>query len=186
MRPRQFVGGGADARVLQWRDQLREPAARQSHVGIGEHENFEIGRQRFYCAAQVENLLAAILGRAGDHDVDGLRACGFHALDDFQRRVETCGQREVNFVVGVLKTGERREVIFEPALISFAGADQRRCRSVKAGVGREAAPHHAEPLESIPERIDTKCDLHHDQNVEEGGHSARIARIRRVAATFAD
>ena len=158
----------------------------KSHVGIREDEHFEIRRQRFHCAAQIENLLAAIFGRPGNHDVNRLRAGGFYALDDFQRRVEACGQREINFVVGVLEASERREIVFKAALISFAGADQRSGWRVETGVRREAAPHHAKPLESIPERIDAKRNLGYDQDVEEGGHSARIARIRGVAAIFAD
>jgi hypothetical protein len=76
--------------------------------------------------------------------------------------------------------------VVEHAFISFARAYQRGSWRVEAGMRREAAPHHAKPLESIPERIDSKCDLRYDQDVEEGGHNARIARMGRVAAIFAD
>src|SRR4029077_691918 len=129
------IGGGrADAHILQRRDEFGKPSARQPHVGIGKNENFEIGGDRIDSAAQIKNLLAAILGRSGDHDVNRLRARGLYALDDLQRWIEACGQRKIDFVVGVLEAGERREIIFEPPLNSLAGTYQRRSGSVKSRV----------------------------------------------------
>ena len=58
------AGGGADAGVLQRRDQLPQPAAREAHVGIGENQHFNILGQRFDGLPQVEHLFAAILRRA--------------------------------------------------------------------------------------------------------------------------
>src|ERR1700741_101137 len=146
------IGGGrADAYVLERRNEFGKPSARQPHVGIGKNENFEIGRDRIDGAAKIKNLLAATLGRPGDYNVNRLRARGFYALDDLQRRIEARGQRKIDFVVGILEAGERREIIFEPALNSLAGTYQRSSGSVKSCVRREPAPHHSKPLEAVPE-----------------------------------
>src|SRR6202050_3149090 len=59
-------GGGANAGVLKRSNEFREPSTRETHVGIGEDENFEFFGQRLYRAAQVEHFLATILRWPGD------------------------------------------------------------------------------------------------------------------------
>ena len=171
--------GGADARILQRRYQLGEPAFREAHVGIGEDDNFEIFGERFHRAAEVMHLLAAILGGACNHNVHGPLAGGLDSLDDFERGIEAGGEREINLVVRVVESGERRQVVFKPRLDTFARANQRRDRCVKSRMRREPSTHETEPFVTVPERVEPQRNLHHDQEIEEIEHFRENSKKRR-------
>ena len=137
--------------------------------------------ERFHRAAQIMHFLAAILGGAGNHDMHGPLAGGFHSLDDFERGIEAGSERKIDLVVRVVKSRERHQIVFKPGLDAFARTNQRRDRRVKSRMRREPSPHQTEPLVTVPERVEPQRDLHHDQKIEKVEHCRENSKKRRAA-----
>src|SRR4029077_14999734 len=93
-----------------------------------------------------------------------------HALDDFQRGVEACGEREVDFVIREIELRECSEIVFESDFGALARADQRGDGRVESGVRAETPADHLQPREAVPQRVEAERDLYYHQDVEYVGH----------------
>ena len=168
----------ADAPVVQRRDQLGQPAARQAHVGIRKCEHFEfVGRQGLDGALQVVDFFPTICGRTGNDDVYGLLAGGLHTLDYLQSGIQAGCQRKIYFVVRIIEARQRQQIFFQPALVAFAGTDQRRRWRIETCMRSQALPHHLEPRKPFPEGIQTDGYLRDDQNVKKYLHGRENNKI---------
>src|SRR5690348_11896389 len=106
-------GGRADFWVSERRDHVSEPAASEARIGIHENENFERVADFLHGGAQVVDFFSAAFGSAGDDDVSGFLLRGADAVNDRARGIESAGEDEENFVIGVVEMQQSCEVAFE-------------------------------------------------------------------------
>jgi len=164
-------GGGADAGVGERSDEVVQPGFAWAAVGVGEDQDFKIGRKLFDGDAKIVDLFAGAGGFAGDDDVGfDARGCG-DALDEAVRRIAFGGEDEEYFEILMSEFTERDEIALEAGLHPAARAEDRGARCVEAGVGAQAAAHVGEPLDTLPKQEETRSDLENRQKFEESFHA---------------
>ena len=116
------------------------------------------------------DLLAAILGRSGNDNVNGLLTSRLDVLDDPPCGVQAGRQGEKHLVIRIVEARERGQVFFQPRFIALAGTDHGDDRRIKPGMRPEPPPYHLKPLKTVPKRVQTNGNLQDHEDVEDFEH----------------
>jgi len=164
-------GGGADAGVGERSDDVVKPRFAWAAVGIGEDQDFKIGRELLDADAEIVDLFAGACGFSGNDNIGFHARRGSDTFDEAVRGIVFGSEDEKNFEILMTEFTERDEITLEAGFHATARAEDGGARSIKTRVGAQAAAHVGEPLDPLPEQEESRGDLENRQIFEESFHA---------------
>jgi len=164
--------GRANAGVGERSDDVVQPRFAWPAVGVGEDQNFKIGRELFDADSEIVDFFAGGCGLSRDDDI------GFHArggsdpFDEAVRGIVFGSEDEKDLEILVSEFAERNQIALEAGFHATARAEDGGAWSIKTWIGAQAAAHVGEPLNTLPKQEEARGDLENRQEFKESFHAS--------------